>query len=78
MISHNYLSTACTHGIHGRCRFTCKFCHEVCVCQCHAEQAEASRKEVEEAFQRLNRVQPGDVGTKTINTTYTGEQAWKP
>lgn len=32
---HHYLSTACTHGLHVRCRMTCKFCEAPCRCQCH-------------------------------------------
>lgn len=32
---HNYLSTACWHGAHERCRLTCKFCHTPCLCKCH-------------------------------------------
>ena len=29
---HEYLSTACLHGLHGRCRRTCKFCLVLCGC----------------------------------------------
>ncbi len=32
---HYYLSTACAHDLHSRCRLTCKFCHEACLCLCH-------------------------------------------
>lgn len=34
---HDYLSTACLHLIHNRCRLTCKFCKEPCKCPCHGE-----------------------------------------
>lgn len=29
---HSYVSTACHHGLHERCRITCKFCEAVCRC----------------------------------------------
>lgn len=32
---HGYLSTACAHGLHDRCRLRCKFCAEPCLCLCH-------------------------------------------
>lgn len=32
---HDYLSTACHHGLHQRCRKTCKFCETECRCSCH-------------------------------------------
>lgn len=32
-----YLSTACRHGEHGKCRITCKFCNTECVCACHTK-----------------------------------------
>lgn len=35
---HRYVSTACLHGLHSRCRDTCKFCGEPCHCtalECH-------------------------------------------
>ena len=35
---HEYLSTACHHGIHSRCRGTCKFCSAQCKCPCHQKQ----------------------------------------
>jgi hypothetical protein len=28
-----YLSTACDHGLHDRCRISCKFCGSYCVCR---------------------------------------------
>lgn len=37
---HRYVSTACLHGLHSRCRDTCKFCGEPCRCtslECHHE-----------------------------------------
>lgn len=32
---HFYISTACHHGLHSRCRTICKFCQERCLCPCH-------------------------------------------
>lgn len=32
---HDYLSTACLHKLHGRCRETCKFCGTPCRCAHH-------------------------------------------
>lgn len=32
---HIYVSTACQHDLHDRCRMTCKFCNDVCKCDCH-------------------------------------------
>jgi len=32
---HGYVSTACFHGLHGRCRLVCKFCDVPCRCECH-------------------------------------------
>lgn len=31
---HDYLSTACLHGLHDRCRLRCKFCYAECRCPC--------------------------------------------
>lgn len=31
-MQHSYLSTACLHGEHGRCRRVCKFCGARCNC----------------------------------------------
>jgi len=31
-----YLSTACVHKLHARCRQACKFCGKPCACSCHA------------------------------------------
>lgn len=33
---HFYLSTACKHTLHDRCRKTCKYCEAPCDCWCHA------------------------------------------
>jgi hypothetical protein len=33
---HRYLSPACVHDIHARCRRRCKFCESLCVCSCHS------------------------------------------
>ena len=30
--AHNYVSTACEHGLHEQCRRTCKFCPAECLC----------------------------------------------
>jgi hypothetical protein len=35
-IRHRYLSTACYHREHVRCRLTCKFCETPCICDCHS------------------------------------------
>ena len=32
---HEYVSTACQHDLHDRCRLTCKFCSAPCRCACH-------------------------------------------
>lgn len=29
---HHYISTACQHHLHNRCRITCKFCPAACAC----------------------------------------------
>lgn len=34
--THDYLSTACYHGLCERCRKQCKFCSVSCRCVCHA------------------------------------------
>lgn len=34
---HGYLSTACWHGAHERCRRVCKFCQAPCRCSCHVK-----------------------------------------
>lgn len=33
---HAYVSTACLHEFHPRCRMTCKFCTVPCRCHCHS------------------------------------------
>jgi hypothetical protein len=33
--AHLYVSTACQHGQHDRCRQQCKFCAAPCLCPCH-------------------------------------------
>lgn len=30
---HQYLSTACFHGRHHKCRKTCKYCGATCICE---------------------------------------------
>ena len=43
--THSYTSTACFHGLHDRCRRTCKFCGVGCNCPCgHPDSAYAQRK----------------------------------
>jgi hypothetical protein len=42
---HNYLSTACFHGLHERCRQHCKFCDVQCKCGCHKQAARVTRGE---------------------------------
>ena len=34
-VRHDYLSTACYHAHHERCRRKCKFCAAKCRCACH-------------------------------------------
>ena len=34
-MKHIYMSTACQHGLHDRCRKQCKFCEAKCSCSCH-------------------------------------------
>jgi hypothetical protein len=53
---HRYVSTACQHGKHERCRLACKFCGTACVCGCGHQQKQtaieklkARRFEVEDA-----------------------------
>ena len=31
----HYFSTYCIHGLHDRCRVTCKHCERYCRCACH-------------------------------------------
>lgn len=31
----HYVSTACVHGRHDDCRWTCKWCSGTCQCECH-------------------------------------------
>ncbi len=35
LAKHVYVSTACQHGLHDRCRQQCKFCETPCLCDCH-------------------------------------------
>jgi hypothetical protein len=46
---HDYLSTACFHGPHERCRLNCKFCGVDCRCTCRvkAQPAAPGRSQVE-------------------------------
>jgi hypothetical protein len=41
-IEHDYLSTACFHGQHDRCRRQCKFCDAACNCECHKAELSAA------------------------------------
>lgn len=38
---HHYISTACRHNLHDRCRKRCKFCGEPCLCKHHQEEQHA-------------------------------------
>lgn len=38
--AHVYVSTACHHGLHDRCRQSCKFCAVACACPCHGGNVE--------------------------------------
>jgi hypothetical protein len=39
-VTHDYLSTACHHDLHDRCRQVCKFCDVGCRCDCHPDDHE--------------------------------------
>lgn len=43
-VAHDYLSTACFHGLHERCRRECKFCGVQCRCECHTAEADTKEK----------------------------------
>lgn len=32
MSEHIYVSTACLHGLHDKCRLICKYCNSPCEC----------------------------------------------
>ena len=50
---HSYTSTACFHGLHDRCRKTCKFCGVGCNCSCgHPNSPPAKPKTAEERVTR--------------------------
>jgi hypothetical protein len=51
-MSHDYLSTACSHGLHDRCRRTCKFCRAPCRCGCHADSRELLVRNFADALSR--------------------------
>lgn len=53
-MEHSYVSTACEHGLHGRCRRTCKFCDSSCICLCHrGVEAEVSAVDDARAVARI-------------------------
>lgn len=39
-MDHEYVSTACQHGVHSRCAQTCKFCGVPCRCGCEHSAAD--------------------------------------
>lgn len=47
---HAYVSTACLHGFHDRCRLVCKFCSAPCACPgcSHRAAADPSLPETQE------------------------------
>ena len=51
-MEHEYVSTACLHGIHSRCALTCKFCGSPCQCGCEHSSGddEALQRYLEEAL----------------------------
>jgi len=56
----NYLSTACHHGLHMRCRRACEFCGTLCVCECHVKQnspAEVEKREREQREEHLKEME---------------------
>jgi hypothetical protein len=40
---HAYLSTGCLHGLHDKCRVTCKYCPAKCRCICHTSPKDAPK-----------------------------------
>lgn len=58
-VVHQYLSTACLHGLHDRCRKQCKFCTAECICACHrsevvTEETKDYRAAKDEAYLQRN------------------------
>ena len=48
---HTYISSACQHARHKRCRVKCKFCTATCLCKCHAEHpSDLLRKHLDRQF----------------------------
>ena len=48
---HTYISTACQHARHKRCKVKCKFCTATCLCKCHAEHpSDRLRKHLDRKF----------------------------
>jgi len=47
---HQYVSTACQHGLHARCRQKCKFCDVDCLCLCHRSNIQNSLNRIEAAL----------------------------
>ena len=43
-VEHVYVSTACHHELHHRCREVCKFCPARCLCRCHPWRDEVMRE----------------------------------
>jgi hypothetical protein len=54
--AHDYVSTACQHGQHERCRKTCKFCQTPCCC------TECSRHAVSPAQAGYREAEPARAG----------------
>ncbi len=46
-MTHNYVSTACHHELHDRCRKQCKFCAQPCGCWCHSKSISERAAEAE-------------------------------
>lgn len=50
---HNYISTACQHGLCVQCRRVCKFCDTPCQCTCgHPENPLGPYEWIDESGQR--------------------------
>jgi len=64
---HPYTSTACGHGLHDRCRLSCKFCASPCMCQCH--------RTAKPATERTLRLEPSPAAC--IQTQGEVEPDWK-
>jgi CHC2 zinc finger len=56
VVYHDYVSTACVHDRHERCRQFCKFCGVKCRCACHTTTTSSRIVDVVSARIGLRRV----------------------